>query len=208
MTEYVKCTPNQLPRLIRGRVLAFAGRCERAVERTARAAVPIIQGRTPKAFGDLVESVHAEEDRTVVNAPHAAAVERGSAPHRPNMEALIRWVKLRGMQGLTGRGKIRSRFARELGPTTAQHAMNVAGMLKALEVRGKRGTGRHLPIDAAEQVAEAIAAGIEKHGTKPTWFVRESLPQIGQVLLENLRRAKGRSGSTTTHRRVIKIFDV
>lgn len=108
-------------------------------------------------------------------------------PHKPDFEALVAWVKLRGLQGLTPGGRLRTRFKKLDGPTTPRQARRVANMFRRLETRGKRGVGRHSQVDDPETVARAIAQGIEKHGTRPHWFVRDALPEIGEILGSELK---------------------
>jgi hypothetical protein len=181
-----------------GRMMkADAKRIERAIRRAAektavKAAVPI-KRRVPKAFGELADSVqgYPRGDHghpvTSVDAPHAGSVERGSKPHTPDFDRLVAWVRLRGFQGLTRGGRLRKRFRKSDGPTTPAQARRVATMLRGLEVRGKKGIGRHSPADAAVQVAQAISKGIQEHGTRPHWYVRESLPEIRQILADQIR---------------------
>lgn len=176
---------------------------DRAIWSTAQKAVRPIKKRTPKAFGELQNSVQAYargsngHPVTSVDAPHAGAVEIGSPPHKPNFERLLAWVKLRGMQG-RNRGGLRRRFPKALGPTTPFQARRVASIFKSLEVRGRAGVGRHLPIDAPTQVAQAISKGIEAHGTRPHWYVRESLPDIRDILATEVR--KGLDSATKASR--------
>lgn len=196
MAEHYKAkNVAELNRLIRMRVKRMHSDTDKALRSAARKSVNPIRKRAPKAFGELQNSV---QDYTkgsngnpvvAVDAPHAAAVEIGSPPHKPDFEKLLAWVRLRGLQGLNRSGKtIRKRFPRELGPTTPHQAPRVASLLKKLEVRGKRGVGRHSPSDAAVQVARAISNAIEKKGTRPHFFVRESMTEIAQIALEELKR--------------------
>jgi hypothetical protein len=194
--------------IIRQKMTAIEKRVHAALVRTAIDAGPMIRKRTPKAFGELQASVQGYSKGshggpvTAVDAPHAKAVEIGTGPHQPNMEKLTEWVRLRGMQGLTGRGRLRKRFPKSsMGFTTPRQAKRVAGMIKPLEVRAQRSRkargrkpgrdahGRHLPVDAARQVAERIAAGIRKHGTAPFWMVRRSLPEIAATMGRRVRAA-------------------
>lgn len=176
----------------------------RAIKSTSQKAIKPIRKRVPVAFGELRDSIQAYSRGTngspvtVADAPHAGAVEIGSPPHKPNFERLLAWVKLRGMQGLrksarTPMGKARMRFGHGVGPTTRSQARRVATMLKQLEVRGRKGVGRHSPADAAVQVARAISKGIEEHGTRPHWFVRQSLPEIRGILDGEIRKELDRA---------------
>lgn len=194
MTEVIRCTPGALEGLITRRMKRLEERANKAKDRTAQAAVPIIRGKTPKAFGELISSVHAVlgglVTKTVVDAPHAAAVEVGSAPHTPNLDALVEWVKLRGLQGLSN-----LRSSRLHGPTTRDQAVTVKRMLRNEVVwrRGPRGGklqgGQYSPIDSPLQVAKAIAKGIEVNGTPPHFYVRDSLPEIRIDLDKRMRNA-------------------
>lgn len=191
---------------------------EAAIKRTAEEAVAPIQEQVPVAFGELRDSIHAAAGpRTISDAPHAGAVEIGSLPHKPDLAALIRWVKLRGMQGL----HMSAKQQRGHGPTTRYQATRIKSLLRELEVgarrsikdkplsmralgkaakneslaklleskRGRAANGRYLPTDAAERVARAIASHIEKHGTRPHWFMRDSLPAIRKILHTEVSRA-------------------
>lgn len=195
----IKVNLRDLPRELRKLNKRLKAATEAAIRKTARDAIPIITPRVPKAFGELVDSLEARNPnsesvvaQTVASAPHAAPVETGSRPHTPDFEALLSWVKLRGLQGLTRKGNIRTRFAKTEGPTTPGQAMGVALALRELEVRGNRRNGRHSPIDAPEQVARRISEAIQKGGTKPHWFVRDSLPEIEAKLGENIQSALSR----------------
>lgn len=210
----IRTTPGRLFGMVQTRIRKMEGRIDKALDRVAKEAVPMIRKRTPKAFGDLHGSVHAETfagtsamassssdlrsfRRTIVDAPHAKAVEVGSAPHTPNLERLLEWVKLRGKQGLKDNGKLRKRFPRlSMGISTPRHAKSVAKRLKALEVRtarknklGVRKHGRYLPTDAAMQVALAISAAIQKKGTRPQFMVRNSLVEISANMGKHIRQA-------------------
>lgn len=162
---------------------------ESAIWKTAQKAVRPIRRRVPVAFGELSASVQAYQRGahgnpvTSVDAPHAGSVEVGSRPHTPDFERLLKWVKLRGFQALGG-------GPRKRGPTSAYQVPRIKTLLKALVVKGKRGgSGSHSPADAAEQVARAISKGIQAHGTKPHWFVRESLGDIREILNTEVRKA-------------------
>lgn len=191
----------RLPGLLKRDAKRIEKAIKRAVENTAVKAVKPIRKRVPKAFGELQESIVGDRRGkndvpvTSADAPHAGSVEIGSKPHTPDFRRLVEWVRLRGFQGLTGGGRIRKRFRAEDGPTTPRQARRVASMFKSLEVRGKKGVGRHSPVDSAEQVAKAISKGIEKHGTKPHWFVRNSLPEIRDILGTELKSAIHAPGS-------------
>lgn len=185
MSERYTVTQQGLRGAVRFQLKKVQERIERAIENTSVEAEKPIKKRAPKAFGELRDSVHSLRRggvRTVVDAPHAAAVEIGSAPHKPNFEDLLAWVKLRGMQAQ----RFTARQLRQRGPTTLEQAMRVGTMLSEHVVSG---ASPHSPVDAPEQVARAISASIEKNGTRPRWFVKESLGDIAGILDRNVRRA-------------------
>ena len=169
---------------------------DNAVRKTARQAVRIVRKNVPVAFGELRDSLHAESlpgpgqvATTIADAPHAAAVEVGSRPHLVPLDALIKWVKLRGMQGLSASGRVRNKrwSAKGMGSTTREHARRVAAQLKGLE------SGGSLSVDAPEQIARAIQQAILRKGTKPHWFVAKSMPEILRLLEQNVEAALNKS---------------
>ncbi len=187
----VNCTLGELSGLIAKDLASLKREVKTAIRKTARDAIPIIRKKTPKAFGELRDSIHAESTEdgalTVVDAPYAAAVEMGSRPHLVPLDALIRWVKLRGMQGLNSKGKLNRGLLRanghRIGSTTAVHAISVAAELKSMEKNGV------LSIGAPEQIARRIQQKILKNGTKPHWYVLSVLPQIEGILHDNILEA-------------------
>jgi hypothetical protein len=155
----------------------------RATLATAQRGVTLVKRRVPVAFGELRESVHAEEQSRgaaiVVDAPHAAPVETGSRPHTPPLAPLVAWVKLRGAQGLLSGRQI----GRLPGTTTASHARSVASALQQLE------RGGALDVDAPLRIARAIQQAIAHRGTKPHWYARGALPDLRRVLAQALKDA-------------------
>jgi len=175
--------PALFPRL-KADMAARQKRVRAAVGATARAGAAHLRRNVPVAFGELRSSVHTETDsghsRIIADAPHACAVEVGARPHWAPLEPLIRWVKLRGFQGLTAEPQ-RKRLP---GTTTQEHAEGVAGQLAAFE----REDGS-VDANAPEQIARAIQLAIAKRGTKPHWYARDSLPAIAGILDTQIRAA-------------------
>lgn len=168
---------------LRGRQKAV----EKAVRRTATQGARHVRRAVPVAFGELRNSVSAQDGhRIVADAPHAAPVETGSRPHWPPLAPILRWVKLRGMQGLT----TPKRQARLPGTTTKLHAGAVAGAIKAHSVATGYADwgGGATSVEAPLAVARAIQAAIAKHGTKPHWYMRGSVPAVEEILDREIRR--------------------
>lgn len=184
----VPCKPEE----VMGLLVKDADRLQRrilkglvtAAGRGGHAVVP----RIPIAFGAMRKSVHVDATeataghvRIVVDAPEAAAVERGSRPHLPPLGPILKWVKLRGMQGIDKKGELRSPSRNAWGPTTSAAAHAIASRIREME-RQVLFTGRHVEISAIVEIARSIQHAIGKHGTKPQWPVRRSLPEIAKIL--------------------------
>jgi hypothetical protein len=147
-----------------------------ALRRVAARGVGIVKRKVPVAFGELRESVDSKSTpggATVeADAPHAAAVEVGSRPHTPPLEPILAWVKLRAAQGLLTERQI----DRLPGTSTAGHARSMAAQMRGMEESGA------IEVDAPRRIAFAIQQKIARAGTQPTWFMRQSLPEIVREL--------------------------
>lgn len=148
---------------------------EYAIEQAKADAVRILVRRAPKVFLNLADSIHSNAEGVVIDAPYAAAVERGSRPHWMPLEPLVEWVRRRGAQGLRS----------PIGANKHNKASSrlVAGQLAAMVKNGAS------PVDAPREIARAIQFYIAKNGTRPTWFVRNSMPEIKASIARNIRRA-------------------
>ena len=141
----------------------------------------------PKAFEELADSIHLVENpghvQVIADAPHAAAVENGSRPHTPPLDPLIKWVKLRGMQGLTKSGNVISNRTKTgiVKNTNLEAARVVALSIRKLERKSGSGS-RYSGIDAAVQVARAIQYSISKNGTKPHHYMSDVVPGVVDFL--------------------------
>lgn len=186
--KYVKSL-RELERLLPRDMAARERRIKRAVERTARRGAALVRRNVPVAFGELRDGVQAVENRIIADSPHAAAVEKGSRPHVVPLEPLIRWVKLRGAQGLSGRS-----MKRLSGTTTAVHAKNIASRLRELSIEygGVRDANS---VDDPVTIARAIQAAIAKHGTKPHHYMQNSIPAVMEILDEEIKAAMPESES-------------
>ncbi len=172
---------------------AFTKNMGNAAKDTARDGVRVCKANAPVAFKELRNDIRAlptsTGSRIRAGAPHAQAVEVGSRPHMPPIEPLVAWVKLRGMQSLKRRTK-------KQGPFKYAH---VGAALKEHERGGSSS------VDAPRQVAWAIALGIKKHGTKPTWFMYRSIPEIYRLLGKNAHLWASKSlGSTSGERKAAR----
>lgn len=181
-THFIARSPKELFEMMFRHAKNREARIRGAMQKAAKNGRNVIARAVPVAFQELRDSVHDEDTKIITDAPHAAAVNLGSRPHWMPLEPLIRWVKLRGMQGLDKHGELRTKGFKR-GPTTRKHAMAVAAELKGLEAGGALG------VDAPAQIARRIQIAIAQRGTKPTHFIERSLPRIGKALSTELIRA-------------------
>ena len=157
-----------------------AQRVKQAVKRTAQLTAKYVKSTTvPIAFHELVDSIQANPSSVTADAPHAAAVEEGSRPHWVPLDALIKWVKLRGMQGL----RSNSRLKRLRGSSTYRQARSVAAVLRTYERGGAS------PVNAPEAVAKAIQLAIAKKGTRPHRFMQKAVPFAEETLFREVSEA-------------------
>ena len=169
----------ELGQVLRRDMKARERRVQSAIRRTAQKGAAHVRRNVPVAFSELRDSVSATGTKIVADAPHAAAVEVGSRPHWPPLEPLIKWVKLRGMQGLASDRQL----SRLPGTTTEQQARAVNAELSRFAVaRSRRGRATALDIDAPRKVAFLIARAISRRGTKPHFYMRNSLAAILGIL--------------------------
>lgn len=159
-------------------------RTMRAIHRTADVGVGVVRAKAPDAFGEikagLVANGTAEGAEIRSTAPHSGAVENGRRPgaKMPPIEAIERWVRLRGMQGLDG-GDPR-----------------MAGMIADVGGRPPRGdVGERSRADTPRRVAFLIARKIAERGIPPTFFMGSSVPALealfGEILEEEFAKPLG-----------------
>lgn len=195
----------------------------KAREKRLRASVIVAARKTrryvgattiPIAHRELIDSLHIEqgppgEASVVADAPHAAAVERGSRPHMPPLEPLIEWVILRGSEGLTATGIVRSevagwRRAAAHGATRVEAFRTARVIAKQLKGRlGRAGAAQwranmtsgslarsEFGVDpAVVAIARSIQMSIAKHGTKPSRYMARAVPQALAYLEAAAREA-------------------
>jgi hypothetical protein len=197
---------------LRKDVRARKKRLATAVRKTAKEGAKLTRQYVPKAFEELADSIHPFDiepghSEIVADAPHAAAVENGSAPHMPPLEPLILWVELRGVQGLTKTGNVASehwlRNAKKSGyavgaartaQTIAKSLRGTLGRKGAAEWRARTEMGslaaQELGHDpAVVAIARAIQMAIAKRGTKPRRYMQMAVPRTETLLGKYARAA-------------------
>lgn len=181
MTTYRVPNLKHLGPLIRRHMNERERRITKAVHRTATQGAAHVRRHVPVAFSELRDSVGAKPDQIYADAPHAAPVEEGSRPHTPPLEPLIRWVKLRHLEGVTIAK--RPRTAKRLpGTTTEEHATAVHAALGASWKRSDVESNYRA-------MAFKIQQGIAKHGTRPHFYMAGSMPVVMEILDREIRAA-------------------
>jgi hypothetical protein len=134
-----------------------------AMHEAATLSAELVARAAPVDVGGLRASIRAERaspsrSEVIADAPHASSVEVGSRPHTPPLAPLIDWVR--------------------------RHR-------KALGLKGKLGRdsrGRFTAGAAIEAAARALQRKIARDGTRPRWFMRNTLPKQRKVLDRLIRR--------------------
>lgn len=214
MTERSFTSLAAFSRQFKADIRAREKRLNTAVRKAARSTSGAVAKNVPRAFEELADSIHVEDvapgnSQVVADSPHAAAVENGSRPHMMPLEPLIRWVQLRGLQGLTKTGAItraQVRWGSAAGrggfsASSASSARTIAKSLRgslgregavAWRARAEMGplAARELGDDPATVViARAIQMAIAKRGTKPQRFMAASVPSAASFLDKFVRAA-------------------
>lgn len=162
-----------------------------ATHATADDGAQVAAAKAPKAFEELadgIEPIHRKDGATIRStAPHSGAVENGSRPHMPPIEPIVRWVKLRGMQGLEKGAKgVAREMARRIKSESEAYAFTEvrrgpnAGQMRRRRVQAS-------DIDAPRRIAFMIALKIKAKGTKPTFFMKRSVPEVRKILDAHVR---------------------
>lgn len=158
----------------------------RAAHKTAKRGVRIAKQNAPKAFGEIQDGIldipHANGATLRSSAPHSGPVESGSRPHMPPVEAIEKWVRLRGMQGIDSAGRLTKK--KGVG-RTIQQRLRQHGTGNVLS------DGSAVDIDAPRKVAWAIALKIAKSGTEPTWFMQRTTAALEPILDSQIKAALG-----------------
>ena len=167
-------------------------RVENAIRKTARRGVGVVKKNVPVAFGELREDIEAKATgdrgaKIFADAPHAAAIEVGSRPHWVPLDALVKWVRLRGMQGLASTRQL----SRLPGRSTFGAARHVQ---TALRNRMMTDGSDAIAADAPLQVAKEIQLAIAKHGTRGHWYMRESQDEVYRILDQEIQAALPEKG--------------
>lgn len=127
-------------------------------------AAPVDTGRLKQSFR-LRRKGASGHPEIVADAPYAGVMEAGARPHWAPLRPLVAWVRRHaGLFNLTARAPKRARR-----------------------------TGRFQANPGIVSIARAIQRKIAREGTKPRWFVKKSLPRLGQILATLLREAKSKA---------------
>lgn len=195
MPTYKVKSLQELGKLMRKHQKQREQRIKKAVRKSVQRGAAYVRRNMPVAFGELRDDIGTTATQVVSDAPHSEAVELGSRPHWVPLEALIKWVRLRGAQGILSEKQIAYNARHQ--STTADHARSVAAQLAAIRRGGLGHSGAEhsgaesnfSPVDAPVQIAKAIQLAIALGGTKPHWFMRDAVPEVMGFLDEELQQA-------------------
>jgi hypothetical protein len=184
------------------------GRVRRAVGKAAaKTAIVVRRDIAPRAFGELAGSIYSVDHNNgiaevVADAPYAEAVERGSRPHLPPLAPIVKWVRLRGLQGITKKGTVRQNLrlpsnkmgAQEIGTRYARtqigHLIQKAvGGSKRASAKWRANAELGAVDPATIAVAEAIRHKIAVNGTKPFFYMRAGIPTAHAALDSLVKQA-------------------
>lgn len=139
----------------------------------------VVAKAAPVDVGSLKSSIHARETgprsaELRADAPHAGIVEVGSRPHWAPLQPLIDWVRRHGkLFGAKRPGRVSTTPAR----TAAGQRRRDARIAKNADLEAE-----------VERIARSIQRKIARVGTKPRWFMRDSLPKLRTILAILIRR--------------------
>lgn len=117
----------------------------------------------------------------VNDAPHAGIVERGARPHMPPLEPILEWVK---------------RHLRAFGLRPPRFSAPKQGPLRSEKAYARRAASVQHHVEGVADfeddvlaLAEAIRWKIFKFGLPPSYFVRDSLPKLRDLVREEIESA-------------------
>lgn len=175
----VTVDPRRFGAVFRERENARMERVAGAGYEAALLGAEVVAKAAPVDVGTLKSSIHARQTgprsaELRADAPHAGIVEVGSRPHTPPLQPLIDWVRRHGKSfGVKRASKVRT------GPVRTA----------ATQRRRDATIARNADRDAeVERIARGIQRKIARFGTKPRWFMRDSLPKLRKILAILIKR--------------------
>jgi hypothetical protein len=177
----VTVDPSRFGAVFRARETARMERVCGAGYEAALLGVEVVAKAAPVDVGSLKSSLHAKQTgprsaELIADAPHAGVVEVGSRPHTPPLQPLIDWVRRH-------RRSFGLQAPRALRPIKNRKLYGAAAASRA------RAEARHAKSDEGiERIARAIQRKIARVGTRPRWFMRDSLPKLRKILAILIKR--------------------
>ncbi len=180
--------------------LARAKRVAEVGYETALICAEVVAKAAPVDTGMLKNSVVAERlgptlSRIVARAPHAGILELGSRPHMPPLAPILAWVTRH-----KGNFAAHRPAAAKAGGTKRSVRLGtrikraIKRILRRFGIGPKKAAAMRKPKPALTEVqlleiANLVRWKIYKHGTKPTHWMRKTLPRQSRILAAVLRRA-------------------
>lgn len=161
-------TPDAAARM----VLDFAKRSARpavmqkAATRAAMRAVGVLKTATPVDTGLMKRSWSVKRGakvQVVNDSPYALIIERGSRPHWPPWEPIVRWVARHMRVSLSG-----------------------ADLSKYGAIGGAKRGNRPPEWNRVLAAAWGLCKKIAERGTAPTYFVKKKLPELRRMFAQEI----------------------
>lgn len=199
----IAITMKDLPRELQRREGAVRAAARRGARIAAQRAKALLMHRTPVDTGELKSSwkvartkIRGSNEVALIEntAPHAGIVEMGARPHavsEAGQLAIYEWVKrhfefrVSTVQGPLLPDQKRSSIV--VGGISRDSSFALRqGERRARKLGGPLG---QLEMDSElVRIAEAIVNKLRARGQKPTYFVRDSLPDLQRFLREEVER--------------------
>lgn len=133
-----------------------------------------------------------------VTAPHGAFMEVGTRPHMPPIEPLVEWAKRKFSPNRRKRqaGKKGARRKKGFGERLMKWAkknltVNFSGMYGSAGKKSPRARIKkpELTDKQARAIAWRVAMSIKEKGTKPRFYMRETVFNLKPLVLPEIRKA-------------------
>lgn len=132
-----------------------------------------------------------------VTAPHGAFLEVGTRPHMPPIEPLVEWAKRKFSPNRRKRQKSKKSARRKKGlgerlsKWAKKNLLFTAALHKGASGRAARPRIKkpELTDKQARAIAWRVAMSIKKKGTKPRFYMRETVHGLKPLVLPEIRRA-------------------
>lgn len=125
-----------------------------------------------------------------VTAPHGAFMEVGTRPHMPPVEPLVEWAKRKFSPSRKKRQKPKKEGRKKgLGERLTKWAKRKLAAPRQKGAGSPRPKKLELTDKQARAIAWRVAMSIKKNGTKPRFYMRDTVYALKPLVLPEIRRA-------------------